>query len=142
MDMNFDFITPSLAVGQKIDSPELVSALLLAGVQRVINLWSGNPEPLWVGDILTLKQEDDGTSRDRDQVLAGVRYANAVPDRILYVHCQWGLGRAPAMAYAILRSRGWSRGDAQALINLKRPRAATGGWERYIPSIEEALTQL
>ena len=136
--MNFDFITPALVVGQKIDTQELADALAAAGVTRVINLWSGIPEPLWKGDVLTLKQEDDGTPRPKDQILAAVAYAASVPEgQVLYVHCQWGIGRAPAMAYAILRRRGMSREEATRLIVEKRPKATS--WQHYIPSIEEAL---
>ena len=136
--MNFDFVTPTLAVGQKIDTQEFADALKAAGVTHVINLWSGISEPFWKGDVLTLAQEDDGAPRSKDQVLAGVAYAAAVPEgQVLYVHCQWGIARAPAMAYAILRSRGMSGEDAARLIVAKRPKAT--GLGRYIPSVEEAL---
>jgi hypothetical protein len=136
--VNFDFITPALAVGQKIDTQELADALEAAGVTRVINLWSGISEPFWKGDVLTLKQEDDGTPRPKDQTTAAIAYAASVPEgEVLYVHCQWGIGRAPAMAYAILRSRGMSREEATRLIVEKRPKAT--GWFCYIPSVEDAL---
>jgi hypothetical protein len=136
--MNFNVITPTLILGQKIIAPEFLEALKAAGVTRVINLWSGIPEPLWQGEVLTLKQEDDGTPRPKDQILAGIKYASEKPDEILYVHCQWGLGRAPTMTYAILRSRGMSQAEATDLINTRRP-VSKGNWEHYIPSVEEAL---
>lgn len=134
--MNFSFITPTLIVGQKIITQEFADALIAAGVTHVINLWSGNPEPIWKGDVLTLKQDDDGTPRPKDQVLAGIAYARE--SGILYVHCQWGIGRAPAMAYAILRSRGVASWEAMKLININRP-AAKGNWEHYMASVEEAM---
>ena len=112
--MNFNFITSTLAVGQKIDTQEFADALKAAGVTHVINLWSGITEPVWTGNVLTLKQDDDGTPRPKDQVLAGIKYASEVPEGgILYVHCQWGLGRAPTMAYAILRAWGIQAGSGQ-----------------------------
>jgi predicted protein tyrosine phosphatase len=137
--MNFNFITPTLIVGQKIITQEFADALIAAGVTRVINLWSGNPEDIWKGDVLILKQDDDGTPRPKDQVLAGIAYAAAVPEgQVLYVHCQWGLGRAPTMAYAILRSRGVGSWEAMKLININRP-VAKGNWEHYMASVEEAM---
>lgn len=137
--MNFDSITPTLLLGQKIDTQEFADALTKEGVTRVINLWSGKPELIWDGDYLTLQQEDDGTPRPADQVQAGIKYAAEVPSgQKLYVHCQWGLGRGPSMTYAILRSQGYPTDIATLLINTQRPRCK-GNWEHYIPSIEKAL---
>ena len=86
-------------------------------------------------------QDDDGTPRNPGRVLACVRYAfDAILDGgKVYIHCQWGLGRAPATAFAVLRRFGSERDEAVQLINTTRVRAATWGWERYIPSIEKAL---
>lgn len=134
--MNFDRITPVLYLGQKIDSQELHDALVQEGITHVINLWSGNPEPIWQGPVLTLKQEDDRTPRPINQTLLGVEYAWHTQK--LYVHCQWGLGRAPSMTYAILRSRGLTKDQAVDLIVTSRPKCK-GNWEHYIDSIEEGL---
>jgi len=137
---NYSKITPTLLLGQKIIDQTFHDSLVTEGVTHVINLWSGIPEPIWKGPVLTLEQQDDGTPRPLEQTKAGVEYASMVEQSkgILYVHCQWGLGRAPSMTYAILRSRGLSQGNARALINLERPKCV-GCWEHYIPSIEKAL---
>ena len=140
--MNFDFITERLAVGQKIDNQEFADALKAAGITHAVNLF-GEAEPVWAGPSLSFPspQDDDGTPRRPEVVLACVRYAfDAIRDGgKVYVHCQWGIGRAPSVAYAILRRFGLTREEAAALVNAKRPRAATWGWEKYIPSIEDAL---
>lgn len=143
--MNFDFITERLAIGQKIDSEEFASALIASGVTHVVNLWS-ETEPLWSGGpvLSFLKpQEDDGTPRNVERTREVVRFAIAAfkDYRKVYVHCQWGLGRAPSMAYAILRTLEMKGPIAAALINERRPRCAEYNWEKYIPSVEEALAR-
>jgi hypothetical protein len=138
--MNYDKVLNNLFIGQKIDTQELHDALVKEGVTNVINLWSGNPEPIWKGPVLTLNQEDDGTPRPIDQTRAGIAYAKEVfsSGGILYVHCQWALRRAPSLAYGILRSLGYTSSAAKELINLSRPRC-NNWWDCYIPSIEAAL---
>lgn len=139
-EFNYNLIETDLLLGQKIDTQEMLDALIRDGVTHVINLWSGKPEPHWQGAVLTLSQEDDGTPRPLDQTRAGVAFA-AECKRVggkLYVHCQWGLGRAPSMTYAILRSRGYTREAAITAINTARQRSA-GNWEHYILSIEQAF---
>jgi protein-tyrosine phosphatase len=142
--VNFDFITPEIAVGQKIDSLEFAEALRAAGISHVLNLFAGDRETFWTGPVLYLAQEDDGTPRHPEQICAAVNYALPLIDEgttsKLYIHCQWGLGRAPSTCYAILRMIGISREDAASLINRRRPRCAKWGWEQYIPSIEQAIS--
>lgn len=140
--MNFDFITDCLAVGQKIDTAEFAEALQSAGITHVLNLFAGDRETFWSGPVCYLPQEDDGTPRNPEQVRAAVRYAFEVIGYggKLYIHCQWGLGRAPSTCYAILRQLALSRELAVSLIKRKRPRCADWHWENYIPSIEEALS--
>lgn len=142
--MNFDFITLEIAVGQKIDSHEFAEALLAAGITHVLNLFAGDQETFWTGPVLYIPQQDDGTPRDPEQIRAALRYALPLMDEgsnaKLYIHCQWGLGRAPSTCYAVIRGMGISREDAVALINKRRPRCANWNWEQYIPSIEQALS--
>lgn len=135
--MNYDEIVPNLYCGQKIDSQEFNDALVQEGITHVINLWSGIREPYWKGLTLNLNQDDDGTPRPPEQTIAGIEFAKIATK--LYVHCQWGMGRAPSMIYAILRSRGMTQKELIPLINLRRPIAAKGNWERYIPSIERVI---
>lgn len=141
--MNFDFIVPEIAVGQKIDSEEFADSLRAAGITRVLNLFAGDTEAFWNGPVLYLAQEDDGTPRDPEKIRAAIEYAMPVlaegSEEKLYIHCQWGLGRAPSTCYAILRSMGIAGDDAAALIDRRRPRCAKWNWRQYIPSIEEAL---
>lgn len=141
--MNFDFILPEIAVGQKINSAEFAQALRSAGITHVLNLFAGDRETFWDGPVLYLAQEDDGAARDPEQIRAAIRYALPLVDEgskaKLYIHCQWGLGRAPSTCYAIMRAMGISRDDAVSLINRRRPQCARWNWAQYIPSIEEAL---
>lgn len=140
--MNFDFIIPEIAVGQKIDSHEFAQALREAGITHVLNLFAGDQETFWDGATFYLPQEDDGTPRSVQQIHQAIAHFDCVLRRrgTLYIHCQWGLGRAPAMCYAIMRAMGISREDAAPLINRRRPRCAKWSWEQYIPSIEQALS--
>lgn len=141
--MNFNFITGSLAVGQKIDSQEFADALTSAGITHVLNLFAGDEERVWRGPVRYVPQEDDGTPRTPEQVNAAIEYARDVlaDGGKLYIHCQWGLGRAPSACYAILRNHGMLAEDAILLICTQRPRCATWNWRQYIPSIEAALSQ-
>jgi protein-tyrosine phosphatase len=141
--MNFDFITENIAVGQKINSLEFAEALRAAGITHVLNLFAGDEETFWTGSVCYVPQEDDGTPRTREQVFAAIICAIAVFNAggKLYIHCQWGLGRAPSACYAILRKSGLSPDEAISLINRKRPRCARWDWQQYIPSIEEALSR-
>lgn len=140
--MNFNFVTERIAVGQKIDSQEFADALTAAGITHVINLYC-EAEPFWKGNALSFSnpQEDDGTPRDANRVRECVRYAFDVlrDGGKLYVHCQWGLRRAPSTVYVILRRFGFTRDDAIRLINSTRVRASTENWEHYIASVEAAL---
>lgn len=145
--MNFDRIQDDLYVGQKIVTEEFRQALIDTGITHVLNLHGLD---LWQGKQMFLAgMLDDSTPRTKEQVNSCIWYAKDVRDEggKLYVHCQWGLGRAPAMCYAILRSRGFGGLEAAGFINRNRPRAAEyrdstkefPHWQCYIPSIEAAL---
>jgi protein-tyrosine phosphatase len=139
--VNFDFITENIAVGQKIDSQVFADALAAAGITHVLNLFSGNQETFWTGAVCYVPQEDDGSPRTHAQIARAISYAfESLRDGgKLYIHCQWGLGRAPSTCYAILRRLGFTREEAIARICAKRPRCAAWNWQQYISSIEEAL---
>lgn len=139
--MNLDFITDQLAVGQKINSQEFADALVKLGITHVLNLFAGDKESFWRGPVRYVPQEDDGTPRTSEQISAVIQYADIVLacGGKLYIHCQWGLGRAPSTCYAILRHRGMSRENAVLLICTERPQCAAWNWQQYIPSIERAL---
>lgn len=140
MPVNFDFITERIAVGQKIDTQEFADALCAAGLTHVINLHGGHEEAFWK-ENLYLPQEDDHSPRSTDQIRAGIVYAfdALAKGGKVYIHCQWGLGRAPSMAYAILRAFGFSQQQAITTLEFARPKCAAWTWKEYIPSIEEAL---
>jgi hypothetical protein len=139
--MNFDFITEQIAVGQRINSAALAKLLRDCGITHVLNLFAGDSEAFWTGDVRYVPQEDDGSPRTPEQLLAAIQYENecARSGGKLYIHCQWGLGRAPATCYAILRAHGMTMDDAVALICRQRPSCAQWTWRQYIPSIESAL---
>ena len=140
--MNFDFITERIAVGQKIDTQGFAIALRDAGITHVINLFS--PEQFWMGETLCLAQEDDGTPRPAEHIHAAIKFAFKVLAKggKLYIHCQWGIGRAPATCYAILRAFGIGEEEAIQLLETRRPRCAAWTWKQYITSIEVALGSL
>jgi protein-tyrosine phosphatase len=139
--MNADRILEDLYVGQKIDSESFRDELVRLGVTHVLNLFE--PETIWEGNSLYLPQEDDGSPRVAAQVRCGLDYYAEVKAAkgVLYVHCQWGLGRAPAMCYALLRANGQREQEALDTVNACRRVAAKYNphWQRYIPSIESAL---
>lgn len=141
---NFDFLTDTLACGQKIDSEALAAALRSCGVTHVLNLWGGHGELVWDWNAEHVPQEDDGSPRTKEQVKASVSYAKHAMSQggVLYVHCQWGLGRAPSACYAILRSQGLSPEDASKAVNQRQAaKNYRPNWSRYVPSIEEALSK-
>ena len=71
-------------------------------------------------------EADDGKSKSKEWFDKAVRFALAayqVPGSIIYCHCAAGVNRGPSLAYAILRSLGYSRREAEDTIKTKRPQA-------------------
>lgn len=66
----------------------------------------------------------------------GRREPRSVPPATLYVHCQGGLGRAPAIAIALLMSRGFTLSEAYRLVLAARhgalPTASQEAWLRSL----------
>lgn len=142
MAFDYGFITEKLLVGRHIESEAFASDLSGQGVYRVINLWAGHEEMFWPAAVTTsIPQEDDGTPRDAEQVRQIVRLCltTFALGRGVYLHCQWGIGRAPAMAYAVLRAIGLPSEEAIERIENARPQCRNWSWKRYLPSVENAL---
>lgn len=147
--MNISRVLDDLYVGQRPTDAQFVAELMGIGVTHVLNLL---PEPIpgcssdldfWDGPFLRIPQEDNGSPRKAEQIVQGIAYYAMVKRAggALYIHCQFGLGRALAMTYGIMRAVGWTMNDAIRRINVCRKVAEKyePNWTRYIASIEAAL---
>lgn len=146
--IDFDFITPRLAVGGAIFTRENFEALMRAGFTHIINttlefddrtLCRGHdrePEILW------LPTDDDLQPKPADFFFAGVRFALEAlnqPDSKLFVHCASGIHRGPLLALAILRVLGYRPYDAISLLRARRPQVDFP--EPYLDSLEAFLAE-
>ncbi len=97
------------------------------------------------GPALWLPVPDDGTPKPAEWWAAGTVFAAGVldaPGSKLYVHCQMGGSRSPAMAFAILRTWGMlSREEALAAIRETIPHYGNHPVHvNYLSSCEHALS--
>ena len=122
------FVLPDLAVGGMVHADE-IPALRALGITHVLNVnWPDRPEyPEVVSAFrhLDLAILDDGQPKPPEWFRAGIAFADTMgPRDKLLVHCGHGVNRSPAMAYAILRARGYA--FAERMIRDARPQTGSG----------------
>jgi hypothetical protein len=62
------------------------------------------------------------------------------PNGVLYMHCEGGLGRTPAVAIALLLQQGYSPSEAHRMVLAARPEISpTGAQREWISEIAEIL---
>lgn len=138
-----NFITERIAVGGQI---ECIEDLLEVGITHVINCQYEHDDRTLPGaervQIHWYPQLDDGTPRDREKILAAVKFgldALAQPETKVYCHCAAGINRGPTMGYALLRAMGLPSDEAIARIRLARPFVNFYNLNSYLYSVDSAL---
>lgn len=123
--MDFNFITGRLATGGAVGDHGGVQQLIDAGITDIIDCQQEFDDHGLLADIpgvnlLWIGVGDDGQPKPVDWFEKGIEFAlDALshPRRKVIAHCAAGYNRGPSMAYAILRSLGFS-GDATMVMLL------------------------
>jgi protein-tyrosine phosphatase len=148
MMVDYDWINERLALGGGVTTVEDAQQLANAGITDVVDMraefddhqifTSQNVSVLW------LPQNDDGTPRSPAQVLAGIQFtlsALATMGRKVYIHCAAGINRGPTEMYAVLRSMGWPKTRAIAMITTVRPQVQFQNQPNYVNSVDAVIAQ-
>lgn len=145
---NLSKITERLYCGGLIYADDEIDFLIKEGVTHIINAaqTESNDEELIKlhpnkFTYIHLGQDDDGKPKPKEWFDYAVRFAlqaYQTPGSILYVHCAAGVNRGPSLAYAILRSLGYSRSEAYDQIKHNRPQAVIS----YKADADRALLEL
>lgn len=115
------------------------------GIEAILSVESERPD--WGRADPRLPQihipmPDDGQPKPIEWWAAGIAFG--IPVRKLYVHCQMGHSRSPAMAYALLRVV-HKQTTSQALANIRLGHPSFGNHpahQAYIRSAETAISAL
>lgn len=120
------------------------------GVTHVLNVATeGTDIGKWPTGVTVIHRSfDDNGHGIPPYILAdAIHFAWSAVDGVLHIHCRKGGSRSPAIAYAVLRSRGQSPDQARAMVSAGKG-DFQGGWHpetqgpgRYVPSIEEYLAR-
>lgn len=143
---DFNFITTRLATGAALQGPEDVADLAVAGITDVIDCRAEFDDAPLFAKVKRIHYLWDGTADDGEPkpplwFSKGIEFglaALARPKRKVYCHCAAGVNRGPSMAYAILRSMGFSSVEASTLIRSVRPQVGI----RYAPDADKAVVAL
>jgi protein-tyrosine phosphatase len=142
--MDLTWVTERIAVGGGIWNADNMAQVAAAGVTHIIDMqieFDDTPLAAEHGiDVLWNPTDDDFELKPPALFRRGVEFAKAALDgegTKLFVHCAAGVHRAPMMTLAILGSMGWKVGEAQRLIEARRPAADFA--EVYVRSVEEFL---
>jgi protein-tyrosine phosphatase len=144
MGMDITWVTERIGVGGGIWNAGNMADVAAGGVTHIIDMqieFDDTPLAVEHGiDVLWNPTDDDFEFKPAELFRRGVEFAKAALDREgtkLFVHCAAGVHRAPMMTLAILGSMGWKVGEAQRLIEARRP--AADFVEVYVRSVEEFL---
>ena len=108
------FVTPWLAVGDALEAAADVEEVVRQGITHIVNCRVGFDDAPLIGKraaCLWVPAADDRLPKEAGWFLRAielVREARRDPAAKVLVHCTGGIDRSPSMAYAILRSAGWS----------------------------------
>ncbi|MGH9804965.1 MAG: dual specificity protein phosphatase family protein [Candidatus Acidiferrales bacterium] len=133
--LDLDFITERVAVGGAILTRENFEGVLRAGITHIINTQlefddrtlrrgSDHVPDSGEADILWLPLDDDLLPKPAEAFFAAVRYVMQAlerPEARVLIHCASGIHRAPMVALALLRVQGFTRHEARALLEARRP---------------------
>jgi protein-tyrosine phosphatase len=141
------WIDDKVLVGGSLQSPEdwkhLVDAV---GIRSVLSVESERSDEHAVNAAakqLRMPFEDNGAPISPGIVRRVIEFAReSLPLGPMYVHCQGGGSRSPAIAYAILRAlMGLSQEEALGRIRRVKTEYHTGAWQHaaYLSSVETVL---
>lgn len=123
---NFDWLTPTLAVGGSFACERAETLVRVHGIRAVVDLRGESCDDVAAlrrhgVDHLHLPTEDlGGVALAR--LTQGVAFVGAHLDRHerVLVHCEYGIGRAPSLALCVLVARGLAPLDALTLAKDRR----------------------
>jgi protein-tyrosine phosphatase len=116
------FVTPWLAVGDALQTARDVDAVLRRGITHILNCRVGFDDRTLIGNrvgYLWDPAPDDRLPKEARWFLEAIEFvrdARRDPAARVLVHCTGGIDRSPSLAYAILRSAGWSPAGAELAI--------------------------
>jgi protein-tyrosine phosphatase len=126
--MDLTWVSTRIAVGGGIWTAENMSQVAGAGITHILDMQiEFDDTPLAAPHGITVLWnpiDDDFQPKPAEVFQRGVDFAlDALDHRNtkLFVHCAAGVHRAPMMTLAILCSLDWKLGDAQHLIETRRP---------------------
>jgi len=149
---DFNWITPRLATGGRVETEADVATVVEAGIDTLIDcraefvphaarfkasLATAYPQIVY-HFVPTL---DDGEPKGPLWFEAGIRLALAAlerPEGRVLVYCQAGVNRGPSMLYAIMRALGIAGDEAVGLLSDRRPVVGL----RYRADADTAITWL
>lgn len=128
---DFQFVTPRLATGAAISSPDDVQQLIAAGITHIIDCRvEFDDGPLLAASgaqYLYDPTADDGQHpKPVSWFQPGIAFALAAlaqPKTKVYAHCAAGHNRGPSMCLAIMVALGWTELQAKTAIITVRPAA-------------------
>jgi len=140
--MDITWITDQIGVGGGIWNADNMARVAEAGITHIIDMQiefddTQLAKPYGI-EVLWNPTDDDFEPKPAELFRRGVDFAKRalkIPGAKLFIHCAAGVHRAPMMALAVLRSRGWDLQDARHLIEDKRPVADFA--EVYVESVED-----
>ena len=126
--LEYAWVTPRLAVGPAIMTPENMRRLAAAGVTHVLGLESDFDDNTITGNtgmiVRWLPQLDDLRPKPPEWFEQGVSFVEEALHREgsrVYVHCLAGIQRGPMMVLACLGATGMELVEAMNLIKSVRP---------------------
>lgn len=144
--VDYQFVTPRLAVGGSIGTTENMRELARAGITHIVNMQvefddrcindGTDIEVLWNGC------DDDFLPKSSQLFWQGVRFtlqALESPGTKVFIHCAAGVHRSPLMLLAILRALGYPAEDAMGMIVAARPQADFP--PTYLESMEDFMLE-
>jgi protein-tyrosine phosphatase len=142
--MDMSWISERLALGGGIWNEERMAEVARAGITHIIDMQiefddTELAQPYGIR-VLWNPVDDDFQLKPAAVFRRGVEFALETldtPDTKLYVHCAAGVHRAPMMILAVLRALGWSRDEAQDLIQDRRP--VVDFADVYVDSVENFM---
>lgn len=144
--MDMTWVTGRIAVGGGIWTAENMAAVARAGVTHILDMQVEFDDTLLAEPcgivVLWNPTIDDFQPKPPEVFQRGVAFALEALDQEgskLLIHCAAGVHRAPMMALAVLSSLSWKLGDAQNLIETKRP--AVDFPDVYVESVKQFLEQ-
>ncbi len=139
------WVTDQIAVGGGIWTERNMIEVVAAGITHIIDMQiefddTKLAQPYGV-KVLWNPTDDDFQPKPREMFRRGVEFALEALEAgnaKVFIHCAAGVHRAPMMALAVLRVRGWSLQDA--LQRIEERRDVVDFADVYVRSVEEFMT--